>query len=280
MDGSRMFGRTVPGTQEILNKSGRLTQSERLVLIVLGDQIEFDQLLSKLPALARDRVERALGRLLELELAYEVLVVESASPRGRTIPVKALQAFLSQSDSDPVTIMATVEQMEDSQRMKVLQLDSGEVIEIGKTIPRTESATAASPVPVPVPLSKLFPEESKAPPPVIQDAAELNETVKRKLDEDRRLQRQKIQALEKDIGAALPRRTRSSGSSRGSRNQQHNGASSSIRMGSSSSGAESKSRSARRVSRKVARATGVGMALMAVLLGALGVVVIVAIVMH
>lgn len=280
-----MFGRTVPGTQEILNKSGRLTQSERLVLIVLGDQIEFDQLLSKLPALARERVERALGRLLELELAYEVLVVESASPRGRTIPVKALQAFLSQSDSDPVTIMATVEQMEDSQRMKVLQLDSGEVIEIGKTVPRVDAGSgpaAGSPAPIPVPLSKLFPEETKAAPPVIQDAAELTETVKRKLDEDRRIQRQKIQDLEKDIGSALPRRTRSSGSSSGSRNRPHNGASSSgMRMGNTSSATfDGKSRSARRVSRKVARATGVGMALMALVLGALAVVVIVAIVMH
>lgn len=266
-----MFGRTVPGTQEILNKSGRLTQSERLVLIVLGDQIEFDQLLSKLPALSRDRVDRALTRLLELELAYEVLVAEPSAEPGTAIPVKALQAFLSQSDNDPVTVMATAEQLEDSQRMQVLQLESGEILKVNKTVPKAS--------PVPVPLSKLFPEEAKAGPAVMEDPASLTQTAKRALDEERRAQRAKIQALEKDIGAALPRRSRSSS---GSRNRSHNGAASSARLPSAASAATSaeRARAARRKSRKAARNTGIGITLIACLIAGLALVTIVAIVMH
>ncbi len=145
MDEGRVFGRTSLGTQEILQKSGRLTQSERLVLIVLGDQIRFKALHSKVPSLSPERVESALVRLVELDLAYEVLMPVPGDPREQALPAGAVRAFLVQGEMDPVTVMASQEQIDMTDHQRALNDAVGRVL-----------ATAGENVAVP--LGKLFPE--------------------------------------------------------------------------------------------------------------------------
>ncbi|MCA3174544.1 MAG: hypothetical protein ING36_03245, partial [Burkholderiales bacterium] len=79
MSNQTRYGRTSTGSREIQHKSGRLTQSERLVLIVLTDNTTIDGLCGKLPSLRAERVELAIRRLLELGLAYEVGSADSSA---------------------------------------------------------------------------------------------------------------------------------------------------------------------------------------------------------
>ena len=147
MDEGRLFGRTSLGGQEILQKSGRLTQTERLVLIVLGDQNRFEDLAAKLSSLAPERVERALVRLVELNLAYEILLPSNDAAGAATIPAGALREFLEQGEADPVTVMANTEQLDAAERARALKDAVGQVL----------GGDAAN---VAVPLGKLFPERS------------------------------------------------------------------------------------------------------------------------
>jgi len=141
-----LFGRTSLGGQEILQKSGRLTQTERLVLIVLGDQIRFEALAAKLSSLAPERVERALIRLVELNLAYETQAAPVDEAAGAaTIPAGAMREFLEQGEADPVTVMANTEQLDGAERARALKDAVGQVL-------GGDEANVA------VPLGKLFPE--------------------------------------------------------------------------------------------------------------------------
>jgi hypothetical protein len=144
----RVFGRTSLGGQEILQKSGRLTQTERLVLIVLGDQVGFETLAAKLSSLASERVERALIRLVELNLAYEILLPAAEAAGAATIPAGAMREFLEQGDADPVTVMANTEQLDAAERARVLK-DA-----VGQVLGGDGTANVA------VPLGKLFPASS------------------------------------------------------------------------------------------------------------------------
>ena len=149
VDEGRLFGRTSLGGQEILQKSGRLTQTERLVLIVLGDQVRFEALAAKLSSLAPERVERALIRLVELNLAYEILLPTAEAAGAATIPAGALREFLEQGDADPVTVMANTEQLDAAERARALKDAVGQVL-------GGDDGGAN----VAVPLGKLFPASS------------------------------------------------------------------------------------------------------------------------
>lgn len=148
MESSKVFGRTSLGSQEILRKTGRLTQSERLVLFALGDQIHFHQLCEKLPALAPERVVRALERLIALELAYDVALPGSTVPTVAPLTDTVIEAFLAQSPNDPVSIVMSGEALDGvgdlaaERRLRAAPAD----------VPEHARANVA------VPLGKLFPE--------------------------------------------------------------------------------------------------------------------------
>lgn len=148
-----MFGRTSLGAQEILRKSGRLTQTERLVLIVLGDQVRFEALHAKLSSLSGDRIESALLRLVELHLAYEEFLAPSEPVGALTLPPGAVRDFLEQKESDPVTVMADSGQLDGGARARALEVEVGKVL--------GSSGTDAGHVAVP--LGKLFPQHPAVP---------------------------------------------------------------------------------------------------------------------
>jgi hypothetical protein len=203
LQATQIFGRTVPGTQEILAKSGRLTQSERLVLIVLGDQIDFAELLHKLPALSPLRIETALSRLLQLELAYEVMVPAVQEDPGGTLNPHAVEAFLQQGSSDPVTVMASPADLEISQKMIAIAQEEGAIpmaAESGK------SASRANANPVAVPLTKLFPTDTQSiPVSTVADTVGLEREANSRIEADRLQQRDRIKGMEADIARKIGR---------------------------------------------------------------------------
>lgn len=171
-DGHRRYGRTSLGSQEIQNKSGRLTQSERLVLIVLGDGIAIDDLCAKLPSLHRERVELAVFRLVELGLAFETSATTMGLP-GEQFSPKTVAAFLEQADADPVTIMATQEQINRTMRLKALRADLERVVQDARQQVEHGGAIAMPRKPRDrVSLSKVFPG-GEAPTYVQEDIDEL-----------------------------------------------------------------------------------------------------------
>lgn len=103
-DPAIIFHRTSTGRDEIQQKSHGLTQSERLVLIMVDGVSTYQQVRSKLPVLTEDRFARAVGKLQAKELILEVfLPVEGQAPEEleRTV----IDRFLQQDPLDPVTIM-------------------------------------------------------------------------------------------------------------------------------------------------------------------------------
>lgn len=99
-----VFHRTQAGKDEIQQKSHGLTQSERLVLIMVDGVSTYEQVRSKLPVLANDRFSRAVGKLQAKELILEVfLPVEGQAPEE--IERTVIDRFLQQDPLDPVTII-------------------------------------------------------------------------------------------------------------------------------------------------------------------------------
>lgn len=197
MQATQIFGRTVPGTQEILAKSGRLTQSERLVLIVLGDQIGFAELLHKLPALSPQRIETALGRLLQLELAYEVLVPVALEGDAGALSENAVQAFLQQGSMDPVTVMASAADLEISQKMVAIARAEGAIPGASESV---MSAPRGRNEPIAVPLTKLFPTDTQSLQVLtVADTKALEREANSRIEADRIQQRERIKGIEGDI---------------------------------------------------------------------------------
>lgn len=99
-----VFHRTQAGKDEIQQKSHGLTQSERLVLIMVDGVSTYKQVRSKLPVLADDRFSRAVHKLQAKELILEVfLPVEGQEPEE--IERTVIDRFLQQDPLDPVTII-------------------------------------------------------------------------------------------------------------------------------------------------------------------------------
>ncbi|MGE5649345.1 MAG: hypothetical protein ACM34A_04035, partial [Bacillota bacterium] len=76
-----IFQRTQAGRDEIYEKQRRLTQSERLVLIMVDGTTSYQGVRNKLPVLTEERFQRALTTLHKKELILEVfLPIEGQQP--------------------------------------------------------------------------------------------------------------------------------------------------------------------------------------------------------
>lgn len=103
-DPATIFQRTHSGREEIHQKSHGLTQSERLVLIMVDGVSSFKEIRAKLPVLTDDRFSRALQKLQAKELVLEVFMpLDGQAPDEleRTV----IDRFLQQDPMDPVTVI-------------------------------------------------------------------------------------------------------------------------------------------------------------------------------
>jgi hypothetical protein len=99
-----IFQRTQSGRDEIHQKSHGLTQSERLVLIMIDGVSSYQAVRNKLPVLADERFDRAMKKLQEKELISEVLLPIASQPADELEP-SIIDRFLQQDPLDPVTII-------------------------------------------------------------------------------------------------------------------------------------------------------------------------------
>jgi hypothetical protein len=98
--------RTEAGITEINSKTNRLTQSERLVLIMIDGRTDIAMLIEKLPSLSMPRVFRAIDKLQELELLSAQLIAPIGTGNANdAIPSEAVERFLQQTDLDPATVI-------------------------------------------------------------------------------------------------------------------------------------------------------------------------------
>ncbi len=99
-----IFQRTQSGRNEIYNKSHGLTQSERLVLIMIDGVTPYQGVRAKLPVLVEDRFNRALLNLQKKELILEVFMpLEGQAPDD--VESTVIDRFLQQDPLDPLTII-------------------------------------------------------------------------------------------------------------------------------------------------------------------------------
>lgn len=99
-----IFQRSHAGRTEIHEKKCGLTQSERLVLIMIDGVASYSGVRAKLPVLTDDRFERATRTLLRKELILEVFMrVEDPVPE--VVERSVIDMFLQQDPMDPVTIL-------------------------------------------------------------------------------------------------------------------------------------------------------------------------------
>lgn len=101
---STIFQRTQAGRDEIKQKSHGLTQSERLVLIMIDGVTPFGDVRAKLPALTDERFARALERLSHKELVLEVFMPVEGQV-AEELDRSVVDRFLQQDPLDPVTII-------------------------------------------------------------------------------------------------------------------------------------------------------------------------------
>jgi hypothetical protein len=104
IDPALIFQRTQAGRDEIQKKSHGLTQSERLVLIMVDGISTTSTVRSKLPVLTDERFYRALGNLQKKELVTEVLLPLAGQCADEMEPT-IIDRFLQQDPLDPVTII-------------------------------------------------------------------------------------------------------------------------------------------------------------------------------
>ncbi|MES2069951.1 MAG: hypothetical protein V4488_06355 [Pseudomonadota bacterium] len=100
-----IFQRTEAGRAEIQNKERGLTQSERLVLIIADGVSSYANLRIKLKSLVRERFDRAVRKLTEKGLLYEVMFPEEGQ-KPDTVDPEMMDRFLKQEDDDPVSIIS------------------------------------------------------------------------------------------------------------------------------------------------------------------------------
>ncbi|HZW13635.1 MAG TPA: hypothetical protein VFF81_10655 [Noviherbaspirillum sp.] len=103
-DPSVIFQRTHEGRAEIKQKSHGLTQSERLVLIMVDGVSTYQQVRDKLPSLTDDRFNRALRKLQQKELILEVFM-PTEEAEAEHLEEDVIERFLHQDALDPVTII-------------------------------------------------------------------------------------------------------------------------------------------------------------------------------
>jgi hypothetical protein len=104
IDPAIIFQRTQAGRNEIHQKSGGLTQSERLVLIMIDGVASFQAVRSKLPVLDDNRFNRAFQTLQKKELIGEVFL-PLENQVADELEKAVIDRFLQQDILDPKTIM-------------------------------------------------------------------------------------------------------------------------------------------------------------------------------
>lgn len=105
MDPLTIFQRTESGRETIKRKSRKLTQSERLLLIIINGVTPYDVLRKEVWSLSEDRFDRALRKLLKEELIEEVLL-PVANQEAEQLDSMEVDRFLQQDPLDPVTIIS------------------------------------------------------------------------------------------------------------------------------------------------------------------------------
>jgi hypothetical protein len=101
-----VFERTDAGLAEIHEKSNRLTQSERLVLIMTDGRTDIATLIEKLPSLSMPRVFRAITKLQDMGLmGPQIIAPVGAGNANDAIAPEVVERFLEQTDLDPATVM-------------------------------------------------------------------------------------------------------------------------------------------------------------------------------
>lgn len=106
MDATSVFQRTESGRDTIKNKTFKLTQSERLLLIVVDGVTNYEELRKEVWALSEERFNRALTTLLNAGLIFEVmLVLQTQEPE--VLDKGVVEHFLRQDPMDPVTIISS-----------------------------------------------------------------------------------------------------------------------------------------------------------------------------
>lgn len=105
MTPTTIYLRTEAGRIEIHEKKSGLTQSERLVLIMIDGVANCEQVQQKLSSLTAERFSRALKTLLKKELISEVLLQVEAQA-AEEIDQSIVERYLHQDPMDPVTIIS------------------------------------------------------------------------------------------------------------------------------------------------------------------------------
>lgn len=104
MDISLRFQRTHTGRAEIHEKRHGLTQSERLVLIMIDGVTAYGDVRKKLPVLSNERFSRAFNTLIKKDLIIEIFL-PVADQTAETVERSVIDRFLQQDPLDPVTII-------------------------------------------------------------------------------------------------------------------------------------------------------------------------------
>lgn len=159
-DSSTIFQRTQAGRDEIKQKSHGLTQSERLVLIMIDGVAPAGEVRRKLPALTDERFKRALHKLQQKELILEVFMpVEGQA--AEKLESSVIDRFLQQDPLDPVTII-----MQDPDDELDAHLSGSQTMSVKREPPPATSAIAkpvATVVATPAPEPELEPEPESLP---------------------------------------------------------------------------------------------------------------------
>ena len=104
-DPTIIFQRSHTGRNEIYEKKCGLTQSERLVLIMIDGVTSYSGVRSKLPALTDERFSRAVNTLLKKELILEVFMPVEGQ-EVEEVESAVVDRFLQQDPTDPLTIIS------------------------------------------------------------------------------------------------------------------------------------------------------------------------------
>jgi hypothetical protein len=127
VDTSLIFQRTHTGRAEIHEKRHGLTQSERLVLIMIDGITSYGDVRKKLPVLNTERFARAFNRLIKKDLIIEIFLPVT-DQTAETVERTVIDRFLQQDPLDPVTII-----------VHDIEEELGEA-----TLPRHDATTKAS----------------------------------------------------------------------------------------------------------------------------------------
>lgn len=153
-DPSIIFHRTQAGRDEIKQKSYGLTQSERLVLIMVDGASTYSEVRKKLPSLTDERFERALKKLQQKELVLEVFMPVEGQAAEELEPA-IIDRFLQQDPLDPVTVIMydPDEELDGRSGTPVVPVQAPPVTSAAATPAAAPALNAAPPTP-PVPVAQ------------------------------------------------------------------------------------------------------------------------------